>query len=34
MAAYLGYEFIDAAEVILFDDKGNFDGEKTQKVRQ
>lgn len=32
MAEYLGYEFIDAAEVILFDDKGNFDGEKTQKV--
>ena len=24
MAAYLGYEFIDAAEVIVFDENGNF----------
>lgn len=31
MAAYLGYEFIDAAEVIFFDEEGNFDGEKTQE---
>ena len=28
MAEYLGYEFIDAAEVICFDEAGNFDGEK------
>ena len=32
MAEYLGYEFIDAAEVICFDEAGNFDGEKTQKI--
>lgn len=32
MAAYLGYEFIDAAEVILFDAAGNFDAEKTDKL--
>lgn len=32
MAAYLGYEFIDAAEVILFDAAGNFDTEKTDKL--
>ena len=32
MAAYLGYEFIDAAEVILFDAAGNFDAEKTEKL--
>ena len=32
MAAYLGYEFIDAAEVIFFDENGEFDGDKTQKV--
>ncbi|MBQ6971408.1 MAG: aspartate kinase [Synergistaceae bacterium] len=29
MAAFLGYEFVDAAEVIFFDEQGNFDGEKT-----
>ena len=29
MAAYLGYDFIDAAECIFFDDKGFFDAEKT-----
>ncbi len=33
MAAYLGYEFIDAADVIFFDAAGNFDGEKTNAVR-
>ena len=33
MAAYLGYEFIDAAEVIFFDEEGNFDSDKTDKVR-
>ena len=32
MAAYLGYEFIDAAEVILFDAAGNFDAEKSDKL--
>ena len=32
MAAYLGNEFIDAAEVILFDAAGNFDAEKTDKL--
>lgn len=29
MAAYLGYEFIDAAEVILFDENGSFLSERT-----
>lgn len=32
MAHYLDYEFIDAAEVIFFDEKGNFDAEKTNQV--
>ena len=32
MANYLGYEFIDAAEVILFDESGKFDAEKTNEV--
>ncbi len=32
MANYLGYEFIDAAEVIFFDENGNFDAEKTDKA--
>ncbi len=32
MAEYLGYEFIDAAEVILFDKNGKFDDKKTNKV--
>ncbi|MCI9217126.1 aspartate kinase [Lachnospiraceae bacterium 42-17] len=32
MAHYLGYEFIDAAEVIFFDENGNFDGTKTDRV--
>lgn len=32
MANYLGYEFIDAAEVIFFDKQGVFDAEKTNKV--
>lgn len=32
MANYLGYEFIDAAEVIFFDENGNFDDYKTDKV--
>lgn len=32
MAEYLGYEFIDAAEVIFFDEEGNFDSERTNEV--
>ena len=32
MAAYLGYEFVDAASVIRFDENGNFDAEKTNKL--
>lgn len=32
MAKYLGYEFIDAAEVIFFDENGDFDAAKTNKV--
>lgn len=32
MAKYLGYEFIDSATVIFFDENGDFDGEKTNKI--
>lgn len=32
MANYLGYEFIDAAEVIFFDENGNFDDKKTNEI--
>ncbi len=32
MAEYLGYEFIDAAEVIFFDENDEFDAEKTNEV--
>lgn len=32
MANYLGFEFIDAAEVIFFDKEGNFDAEKTNNI--
>ena len=32
MAKYLGYEFIDAASVIIFDENGEFEAEKTNKV--
>jgi aspartate kinase len=32
MANYLGYEFVDSAEVIFFDKNGNFDAEKTNKI--
>ena len=32
MANYLGFEFIDASEVIFFDENGNFDGEKTNSI--
>ena len=31
MANYLGYEFIDAAEVIFFDEHGNFEAELTNQ---
>lgn len=29
LADYLGYEFVDAAEVIYFDESGNFDAKRT-----
>lgn len=32
MAAYLGYEFVDAAEVIRFDKKGDLDVQKTDRL--
>ena len=32
MAAYLGYEFVDAATVIFFKEDGQFDAEKTDTV--
>ena len=32
MAAYLQYEFIDSAEVIFFNEKGNFDADRTNKI--
>jgi aspartate kinase len=32
MADYLGYEFIDAAEVIFFEEDGTFDADKTDQV--
>ena len=32
MAEYLGYTFIDASEVVFFDEEGNFDAEKTDEV--
>jgi len=32
MANYLGYEFIDAAEVIFFDENGEFDADLTNEV--
>ncbi len=32
MAAYLGFEFVDAAEVIRFDEHGEFDSETTNKL--
>ncbi len=32
MANYLGCEFIDAAEVIFFDEEGKFDADRTNKV--
>lgn len=32
MAAYLGFEFIDAATVIFFDESGEFEADKTNKI--
>mgnify|MGYP006938599602 CR=1 FL=1 len=32
MANYLGYDFIDAATVIFFDENGEFDAAKTNEV--
>ncbi len=32
LANYLGYEFIDAADVIFFNEQGSFDAEKTNEV--
>ncbi len=32
LANYLGFEFIDAAEVIFFDDNGYFDADKTNEI--
>jgi aspartate kinase len=32
MANYLGYEFVDPAEAIFFDEEGAFDADKTNKV--
>ena len=32
MAEYLGYTFVDAADVIFFDASGNFDAEKTDRI--
>lgn len=32
MASYLGYEFVDAAEVIFFDENGEFMPDKTNEV--
>lgn len=32
MAAFLGYEFIDAAQVIRFDENGDFDSETTNQI--
>lgn len=32
MAAYLDYEFVDAAEVIIFDEQGTFDADATERI--
>ncbi len=32
LAKYLGYDFIDAADVIFFKDNGSFDDEKTNEI--
>lgn len=32
MAAYLGFAFVDAAQVIFFNENGDFDGDRTNEV--
>lgn len=32
LAAFIGYDFIDASEIVFFDEKGKFDAEKTDKI--
>ena len=32
LAKYLGYKFMDPAEMIVFDEKGNFNAEKTHEI--
>jgi aspartate kinase len=32
LSDYLGYEFVDAADIIFFDDQGNFDRESTKEA--
>ncbi len=32
MAAYLGYEFVDAAQVVRFDENGDFDADTTNRI--
>ncbi len=32
LAAYLGFRFVDPAEIICFDERGNFDSEKTHEI--
>lgn len=32
MANYLGFEFVDAADVIFFDENGNFDANRTDEI--
>ncbi len=32
LAAYIGFEFVDAAEVVFFDENGRFDANKTNTV--
>lgn len=34
MAEYLGYTFVDAAEIIFFDEEGQLDEEKTKKATE
>jgi aspartate kinase len=34
MANYLGYEFVDSAEVIIFNEDGSFDADATDKLLQ
>ncbi len=34
MAEYLGYTFVDAAEIIFFDEEGQLDEEKTRKATE